>query len=188
MLKKAIAILMFLAALIQFTGCCGRKKIKTGRSKSSSYISKNDLEKKPAVEKPLSILEKTGLNYSVGSSYSNQRRSQQPNSLFEQRYMQGVEYMEKDDIANAMKTFEELLRQYPSGEEASIVELCIAELYFRAKSNSMALALYKKIVERYPNSHAAENARAGIEYLENFERYVEEHVPPEIEMQKRMRR
>ena len=49
----------------------------------------------------------------------------------------------------------------------------------------MALKIYQRIVENYPHSHAAENARAGIDYLQSFDKFADEHVSPEIEGRKR---
>ena len=56
---------------------------------------------------------------------------------------------EKDDLAKALEVFQALLREFPEGEEASVAELCIAEIYFRNKNNQAALELYKEIVRKY---------------------------------------
>lgn len=134
------------------------------------------------------MLDQTGLNYSIdqpGKAPGADKKRAGAGSYFEKQYLQGVEFMENGKFSEAITLFDELVRKYPNTEEASIAELCIAELYFRNKSNEMALKVYQRIVEKYPHSHAAENARAGIEYLQSFDRLADEHVSPEIEARKR---
>ena len=104
---------------------------------------------------------------------------------FDRKYTQGVELMETGSYGDAMKMFEEILTQFPETEEASVAEYCIAEIHFRNKSNQLALKAFQRIVEKYPNSPAAQNAKEGIEYLETFEENEKNYVSPEVEDRKR---
>ncbi|EKD81978.1 MAG: hypothetical protein ACD_39C01537G0002 [uncultured bacterium] len=180
--------------LLQLTGCCGRGTLPTPGSsenarKSPSETASGTLpgEQTTTVVKPLEMLDGNGLNYSIdqpGSKPGDKKRTES-GSFFDKQYMHGVELMEKGEFSEAITLFDELAKRYPNTEEASIAELCIAELYFRNKSNDMALKIYQRIVETYPHSHAAENARAGIEYLQSFDKLADEHVSPDIEGRKR---
>ena len=93
-----------------------------------------------------------------------------------------------EDLVKAKKIFEDMLREYPMGEEASIATLCIAEVYFRQRNNEAALELYREIVEKYPGTQAAQNAAEGIKYLESFAKHEASFVPPDVEDKKRRRR
>lgn len=178
--------------LWQLSGCCGQKTFPPPGHSETAVKQQADAvasgsENASTVEKPLELLDKTGLNYSIdqdGKVPGDKKRSE-VSSFFEKQYMHGVELMEKGEFSEAITLFDELVKRYPNTEEASIAELCIAELYFRNKSNDMALQIYQRIVEKYPHSHAAENARAGIDYLQSFDRFADEHVSPEIEARKR---
>jgi len=185
-------LISFVCLLWQLTGCCGQNTLPPP-SRSETAVKQptgavaSGSETLTTVEKPLELLDKTGLNYSIdqtGHTPGDKKRSE-VSSFFEKQYMQGVELMEKGEFSEAITVFDELVKRYPNTEEASIAELCIAELYFRNKSNEMALQIYQRIVEKYPHSHAAENARAGIDYLQSFDRFADEHVSPEIEARKR---
>ena len=105
---------------------------------------------------------------------------------FIREYERGVELMAEEKYGDAVRVFESLLQEFPNSEEASIAAYAIADIHFRNKANRLALDAFKKIVEKYPDTHAAENARAGIEYLETFHKHEEEYVSPEVEG--RMRR
>ena len=193
-MQKACYRLLILSVCLlwQLAGCCGQKTLPPpGRSSSDGKLLSTGLASgtgsAATVELPLEMLDKTGLNYSIdqtGQAPADKKRSE-AGSFFEKQYMQGVELMEKGEYSEAITLFDELVKRYPNTEEASIAELCIAELYFRNKSNEMALQIYQRIVEKYPHSHAAENARAGIDYLQSFDRFADEHVSPEIEARKR---
>jgi TolA-binding protein len=106
-------------------------------------------------------------------------------SRFQQAYYQGIGFMEKGSYGEAIQVFERIVADFPNSEEASIAEYCIAEIHFRNKSNPAALAAFKRVVERYPNSQAAENARAGITYIESFSAYESEYVSPDVEDRQR---
>jgi len=177
----------------QFTGCCERTTLpppgrpETVKKEPAQTPGETPESRTGAIERPLELLEGNGLNYSIdqpGRAQGNKKLSA-GGSLFESKYMQGVELMEKGEYSEAISLFDELVKKYPNTEEASIAELCIAELYFRNKSNDMALKIYQRIVENYPQSHAAENARAGIDYLQSFDKLADEHVSSEIEDRKR---
>ncbi|OGK10632.1 MAG: hypothetical protein A2W80_01715 [Candidatus Riflebacteria bacterium GWC2_50_8] len=193
-MRKVFYSLLIVAALLQLTGCCGRDTLPPpGRSESvktpqaATSVGNASDSQTAAVEKPLEMLDGTGLNYSIDQpgGLPGDKKKSATGSFFEKQYMQGVELMEKGEFSEAITLFDELAKRYPNTEEASIAELCIAELYFRNKSNDMALKIYQRIVETYPHSHAAENARAGIEYLQSFDKLADEHVSPDIEGRKR---
>ena len=130
----------------------------------------------------------TSPDQGFGRTVAKGATAPQPRQLgadFERKYTNGVEAMERGEYAEAMKTFEDIMRQYANSEEASVAEYCIAEIHFRNKSNQMALEAYQRIVEKYPNSPAAQNAREGIEYLKTFEEHERNYVSPDVEDRKR---
>lgn len=178
--------------MLPIVGCC-RKKVEVPgesrieRAREAANRPKTGKDGEQVSEKPLPMLENTGLNYSIDGSGRKigKESAMKAGSNFEKDYLVGVELMEKGEFPQAINIFDELIKRYPNSEEASIAELCIAELLFRTKANDRALAAYERIVEKYPNSHAAENARAGIEYLKNISRYEEEYVSPDVEGKKR---
>jgi TolA-binding protein len=192
-LAKTILAILLTAVLLLADGCCRRNQNPADRSGQNgpgasqqvgSDKTSGDVGK--AVDRPVELLEKTGLNYSIdGGQVGKKAGAQLSNSFFEKQYLQGVELMEKGEYTKAIELFDELVKRYPNTEEASIAELCIAELYFRNKSNDRALQAYERIVANYPQSHAAENARAGIAYLKNFEKYEQEYISPDVEARKR---
>lgn len=192
LLEKSAIIILLISALMFSDGCCrksARGPESTGsaarQSTAGSGHGRPDA-KTAVVERPAEVLEKTGLNYSIdGTGVARKNVPAPANSFFETQYLRGVELMEKGEFGKAIELFDELIQRYPNTEEASIAELCIAELFFRNKSNDRALKAYENIVANYPNSHAAENARAGIEYLKNFDRYEQEHIAPDVEARKR---
>ncbi|RCK79710.1 MAG: hypothetical protein OZSIB_4182 [Candidatus Ozemobacter sibiricus] len=113
------------------------------------------------------------------------RVARQVGADFERKYTQGVELMERGNYGEALKIFQEIAAQYSNTEEASVAEYCIAEIHFRNKANQLALEAYQRIVEKYPDSPAAQNAREGIEYLKTFEEHEREYVSPDVEDRKR---
>jgi len=104
---------------------------------------------------------------------------------FERRYEKGIELLEKQEYGEASRIFEQLLNESSDPQDASVAEYCLAEIYFRNKSNQRALEVFRRIVEKYPGTPAAENAKAGIEYLENFQKHEAEYVSPDVEDRKR---
>lgn len=104
---------------------------------------------------------------------------------FERRYEKGIEFLEKQEYGDASRIFEQLLSESSDPQDASIAAYCLAEICFRNKSNARALELFKEIVEKYPGTPAADNAKAGIEYLENFHKHEAEYVSPDVEDRKR---
>ncbi len=191
--EKYAAIALLVMSVLLTDGCCRRNSVAPGSSTqpgmTSPAVSQTKKQadgQKAIADRPVELLEKTGLNYSIdGSKVAGKPSAAAAGGFFEKQYMQGVELMEKGDYGKAIELFDELIKRYPNTEEASIAELCIAELYFRNKSNDRALQAYERIVTNYPQSHAAENARAGIEYLKNFEKYEQEYVSPDVEARKR---
>lgn len=189
---KTTLALLLVAILLQAGGCCKRQNAGTGETEGvkQAEVSKGSdadgsVSRKAAVDRPAELLEKTGLNYSIDAGKNSAKKANAGNSFFEKQYLTGVELMEKGEFTKAIELFDELIKRYPNSEEASVAELCIAELYFRSKSNDRALQAYERIVSTYPDSHAAENARAGIEYLKSFEKYEQEYVSPDVEGRKR---
>ncbi len=190
-MRKNLVYLLIICLAAFATGCCRKnngsdatngKQNKAGKPARGNQPEQNE----DLVNRPLDILQQTGLNYSLDS------RGQKPgvikppaNAFFETQYLQGINLMEKGEYSKAVSLFEAIVQRYPNSEEASVAELCIAELYFRNKANDKALETYQEIVEKYPNSHAAENARAGIKYLQDFEQYEQEYIPADVEDRKR---
>ena len=191
---KGFVAILLPATLLLSDGCCRRQNGSADSqsgpgSRPQSGSADVDLPdgKTAVVDRPVELLEKTGLNYSIDGVKPGAKKapSATSNSFFEKQYLEGVQLMEKGEFSKAIELFDELVKRYPNTEEASIAELCIAELYFRNKSNERALQIYERIVANYPQSHAAENARAGIDYLKNFEKYEQEHISPDVESRKR---
>lgn len=104
---------------------------------------------------------------------------------FERRYEKGIEFLEKQDYGEASRIFEQLLSESSDPQDASVAAYCLAEICFRNKANTRALELFKDIVEKYPGTPAADNAKAGIEYLENFHKHEADYVSPDVEDRKR---
>ena len=192
LLQKTALLLMLAALIVLADGCCNRSAStpqttgQQGQTSTSPTVPGQQPDR-PArvVERPAELLENTGLNYSIDGQNKAAKAAGKSAGAFEKQYLHGVELMEKGEFTQAIELFDELIKRYPSAEEASIAELCIAELYFRNKSNDRALQAYERIVANYPQSHAAENARAGIAYLKNFEKYEQEYVSPDVEARKR---
>ncbi len=195
LLEKLATAILLIAVFLLADGCCRKTGNAPGDSghsgQQAQQTQQTEAGKRPdgtiaAAERPVELLEKIGLNYSIdGSGVAKKSGAAVNNSFFEKQYLQGVDLMEKGEYTKAIELFDELVKRYPNTEEASIAELCIAELFFRNKSNDRALQAYERIVANYPQSHAAENARAGIAYLKNFEKYEQEYVSPDVESRKR---
>lgn len=174
-------------------GCCRRKPLPTAGKPSIPKISTSDTtsteaEKDGKVaqpeDRPLDVLANTGLSFSVdGSAASSKNHAL--GSFFEQRYLAGIEHMEKGEFSEAHNLFSEIISRYPGTEEASIAELCIAEMHFRNRANRLAMQAFESIVANYPNTHAAQNAKAGIAYLRDFEKYERDYVSPDVEARRR---
>ncbi|MGM0598680.1 MAG: tetratricopeptide repeat protein [Candidatus Rifleibacteriota bacterium] len=178
--------------LANLTGCCNGKKSVPGQKQQLKQSSEDpktkDEEKQEAEEEPLDILSQTGLNYSIQNNNKKSGiKKGHVSAFFEKQYLEGIQLMEKGEYNKAISIFEGISQRYPNSEEASVAQLCIAELYFRNKANSLALKAYEEVVAEYPNSHAAENAKAGIKYLRDFKKYEKEYVPVDSEDRKRRR-
>lgn len=188
---RLFAAVLTLALVLPMSGCCRKKAGEvpgTKRSSSDSAAGKQSESNKQGDSvgaRPTDLLEKTGLNYSIDTRPGARKPGEKAGSFFEKQYLEGVQMMEKGEFTQAINVFDELIKRYPNSEEASIAELCIAELYFRSKANDLALKAYERIIEKYPNTHAAENARSGIDYLQNIQRYEEEYISPDVEARKR---
>lgn len=184
-------IFFLLVGVAMQTGCCKKQSLEVPGTAKKTVLqgtTGDDKTTRSSDEevKPLNLLDATGLNYSIdGRSATGRSAPVKAGSFFEKQYLEGVEMMEKGEFTQAINVFDELIKRYPNSEEASIAELCIAELHFRSKANELALRAYERIVEHYPNSQAAENARSGIDYLRNIERYENEFISPDAEARKR---
>lgn len=191
-IKTAYTVLALLL-IVSMVGCCRRKPLptpgqpvidRTSTSTEASTEAEKDGKVSQSEDRPLDILANTGLSFSVdGNAAANKGGS--PGSFFEQKYLAGIEYMEKGEFSEAYNIFNEIISRYPGTEEASIAELCIAEMHFRNRANRLAMQAYEKIVADYPNTHAAQNAKAGISYLRDFEKYESEYVSPDVEARRR---
>lgn len=189
---KKISVYILVIVIAGFAaGCCKKNtdpaKKAPATADSGKTVKGNQPQKNDnLVDRPLDILQQTGLNYSLDNRGEKAKATRPPaNAFFETQYLQGITLMEKGEYSQAVSLFEAIAERYPNSEEASVAELCIAELYFRNKANDLALQTYQEIVQKYPNSHAAENARAGIKYLEDFEKYEQEYIPADVEDRKR---
>lgn len=103
----------------------------------------------------------------------------------ERKLIQSIKFMQNGDYSNALPLLEEIVKNYPNSEEASVAEYCIAEIYFRNKANDRALQKYKEIVQKYPNTLAAENAKEAIVYLETFSEIEKDYISPDVDDKKR---
>ncbi len=188
---RTLTLVLALAAALLMAGCCRKNAgeipgVKKNETSGSVGESSGGSGKPETVDvRPTELLDNTGLNYSIDSKPGAKKTGEKSSSFFEKQYLEGVQMMEKGEFSQAINVFDELIKRYPNSEEASIAELCIAELYFRSKANELALKAYERIVENYPNTHAAENARAGIDYLRNIQRYEEEYISPDAESRRR---
>ena len=190
-MRKSLVYILIICLAAFASGCCRKNKVsdaENGRSNNANRPAQGNQPQKndDLVNRPLDILQQTGLNYSLDSR-GQKAGAIKPgaNAFFETQYLEGITMMEKGEYSKAVSLFEAIVQRYPNSEEASVAELCIAELYFRNKANDKALETYQEIVEKYPNSHAAENAKAGIKYLQDFEKYEQEYIPADIEDRKR---
>lgn len=163
----------------------GYSNSNVSQKESGGKISKGPGEKSKAVTTPLPELSNTGLNYAITADDRKSRPKQTGNGYFETNYVKAIKMMSEKKFSDAERLFEDLSKRTSNPEEISIAKLCIAEIYFRNKSNAMALRMYKEIVKKYPNTQAAENAKAGISYLNNFEKYEKDYISPDVEDRKR---
>ena len=188
--KKAFIIIVCSLLMLQLTGCC-KKKEQTNKGYQKSQSQEDDTysydEKEISVPDAESkLLKDTGLSYSIDRSPAPAPSKPFSSfSLFEREYLEGVKELEKENYSKAMQIFEEILKTYPDGEEASIASLCIAEIYFRSQNNEAALKLYKEIMEKFPGTQAAQNAAEAIKYLETFSKLEAKFIPPDIEDKRR---
>jgi TolA-binding protein len=185
-IKKIVVFLLISILCVQIIGCCKKKhQIKKVENKTDTTQGKKEPKNLSVPDESSKLLDKTGLNFSIDRRQSSAAPVKNRNSFFERQYIDGVNSLEAGEFDKALKSFNDILSQYPNGEEASIAALCIAEVYFRSKNNEAALKLYKEIVQKYPGTQAAQNAAEGIEYLEGFSKHESTFVPPEIEDRKR---
>ena len=184
-LKNYFIIFLAIVVMLNTTGCC-KKKIEQKAKRVPKTTDKEEPPKDISVPDDASkLLEKTGLSYSIDRRPSSSPPVYNAFSIFEKQYLDGVKKLEAGELDKAMTVFQEILKEYPEGEEASIAALCIAEIYFRSKNNEAALKLYREIIKKYPGTQAAQNAAEGIKYLESFVKHENSFVSPEVEDRKR---
>ena len=192
-LRKNIILFFCFLLVLQSWGCCRKKVEKPVKEVQKTEVKKDtdDYKDLSIPDESSKILDKTGLSYSIDRTPAPRAPSFTYFSDFERKYVEGIKYLEAGsdaDLSRAMKIFEDMLNEYPMGEEASIATLCIAETYFRQRNNEAALQLYREIVKKFPGTQAAQNAAEGIKYLESFAKHEASFVPPDDEDKKRRRR
>ena len=182
--KKSLILLLALVVVLNATGCCKKKERKVNHVPKTT-----DVEEPPkdvsVPDDASKLLNKTGLSYSIDRRPSSSPPVYSSFSIFEKQYLDGVNKLEAGEFDKAMSVFQDILKEYPEGEEASIAALCIAEIYFRSKNNEAALKMYKEIMKKYPGTQAAQNAAEGIKYLEGFAKHENSFISPEAEDRKR---
>lgn len=188
-LSRRLAVL-FAAALL-FAPGCGRKQQGPGVNGPGKQGPESAVQASLASDMTLSTGAGNGAISSGGAALPDRGEGQKSSMTpavrreFERRYDKGIELLEKQEYGEASRIFEQLLTESSDPQDASIAAYCLAEICFRNKSNARALELFKEIVEKYPGTPAADNAKAGIEYLENFHKHEAEYVSPDVEDRKR---
>lgn len=139
----------------------------------------SDSEEVVAPTEPTKVMKGTGLNFSIAPSAPVKPITIAPvgMSFFEDHYRKGVSYMEAGDYIKAIEVFKQIIAQYPDSEEASVSYLCLADMYFALQNDKKAIEYYKTIVQKFPLTPAAENAKAAIQYLQDFKKYEKDHIP-----------
>lgn len=112
---------------------------------------------------------------------TGQHLGKAPQEEFNRRYSDGIKLLEKEDLGEAMKVFEDIVKTYPGSDEASMAAYRIAQIHFKNKANQLAYDTYKKILNDYPNSPVVENAKAAIQYLDDFQKHEENYVSPDVD-------
>lgn len=188
-IKNTPILILILLIMFYSTGCCKKKKTYDTGYKPLK-IEKEIVEEKELTvpDESSTVLAKTGLSYSIDRQPNISTSISAPPTFFEREYLDGVKLLEAEDYNSALKKFKDLLKEYPEGEEASIAMLCIAEVFFRTKDNELALKLYQQILEKYPGTQAAQNAKEGINYIMNFSKYESSFVSPDQDHERRRRK
>ncbi|MBF0547357.1 MAG: tetratricopeptide repeat protein [Candidatus Riflebacteria bacterium] len=184
---------IFICSLFFCPGCGSKTTSDKSDNSGNSNLAQNQ-----------SFLGKKGTSTSVQSSgsidylpwkkdskldHSNDDRGVKSSNLeFNKHYTEGIELFEQEKWGDALTVFEDIVKNFPGTDEASLAEYRIAQIQFRNKSNNAALESYKKLVEKYPNSPVAENAKAAITYLETFEKHEKNYVSPDVEDRRRQGR
>ncbi|MBF0407218.1 MAG: outer membrane protein assembly factor BamD [Candidatus Riflebacteria bacterium] len=195
---SAIFLLCLLAVTLFQTAGCGKKEKVVPEENfelaGSETFTGAKVMKSPASQKTSSSQNSSPgkIDYLPWKNQKDSSSSKNPvsamNAEFNRQYTNGIEQLEKDQLNEALSTFEDIVNRYPGTDEASLAEYRIAQIHFRNKSNHMALQAYKKLVEKYPNSPVSENAKAAITYLETFEQHEKNYVSPDVEDRKRQGR
>lgn len=186
-LKKYILGLVCVLLLLQL-GCCKRKSLdSTGSARQTSVIESDKTEEDSSDSEVFSSPKRTSF-YSRPADYSTTVVPRiSSNHIFEKRYFAAVELLDNDELGKAYSAFQDLLKEFPEGEEVSVILFCIAEIHFKNKNNKAAWDLYKEIIKKYPGTQAAQNAAEGIKYLESFDRHEATFVSPDAQNKDRRR-
>lgn len=189
-LLRRLALVWMAAAL--FSAGCGRKPPETPSNGGDhrSAVSENASGTTQASGTALPGTPQSGISSGSGLVPGRNQTAKAPMTPavrreFERKYENGIALLEKQEYGEAMRIFEQLLNESTDPQDASVAAYCLAEICFRNKSNARALELFKSIVENYPGTPAADNAKAGIEYIENFHKHEADYVSPEVEDRKR---
>jgi thioredoxin-related protein len=74
--------------------------------------------------------------------------------------------MNKGKMGDAIKLFEEIVEKHPASGKAPVSLLWLADLYHHhQKNNAKAEKALQQLLERYPKSDAAEDAKSMLEHL-----------------------
>ncbi|MBI3037537.1 tetratricopeptide repeat protein [bacterium] len=192
-LSWALLFASISAFLCHGCGCEKRSSNSTGPTDDKSQTNLSRGVEKGSGSKETPILGYNAFPWLLSGKTSDGRQVSQaskntamlPNEGFNQKYSDALKLMEDEKLTNAVELFEDIVKSYPGSDEASLASYRIAQIHFRNKANSAALAVYKEIVEKYPHSPVSENARAAIKYLETFEKHEKAYISPDVEDRKR---
>lgn len=186
-------LLVFVTGMIGLSGCgCGGEEISMPGSRSSNGSPQKSFSSGPSTQKNEKLAHSAFPWLESGQEVSGKKVTaetrltvRKPGEEFNRKYTQGLEFMEKEEYPKAIEVFEEIIKTLPGSDEASMAEYRMAQIHFRNKSNNLAMDVYKRIIQNYPNSPISENARAAVTYLETFEKHEKAYVAPDTDDRKR---
>lgn len=187
-LKKYILGIICAFLLFQL-GCCKREVPSSADSPRRPIVIAEGGEAEESLPDKATVSTSRRIsNYSRPADYATTVVPRiSSNHIFERRYFAAVELLDNNELAKAYSAFQDLLKEFPEGEEASIILFCIAEIHFKNKNNKAALDLYTEIVKKYPGTQASQNAAEGIKYLESFDRHEATFISPDVNSKNRRR-
>ena len=178
--------------LIMLDGCGREKKVPTPSGSIGAAAAAGKKPAKPSGNPALAHAafpweaEGKAVTGQVGGKPSiGQHLGRAPREEFHRRYSEGLRKMEENQLGDAMAIFEEIVKSFPGSDEASMAEYRLAMIHFQNKNNAAALETYKRILEKYPTSPMAENARAAVTYMETFEQHEKNYISPDVEDRQR---